>query len=175
MNKGLSYGMKAGFTLLETLVALAVLSLALAGALTLASMGVRSASSSFNQSSAFFLASEAVEYVRNIRDSNILTGEDWLLNLRSCLGADCVVDATKSDHASALSVCAGACPVLRVNSSSGLYSQNSADSAAIFTRVIRIEEVVVGREAKITSTVSWQQGSVPRSFVIEERLFNLAF
>src|SRR3989344_779663 len=167
--------MKKGFSLLETLVALGVLSLALSGALTLVAMGVRSASSSYNQSLAFFLASESIEYARNVRDSNILTGGDWLTDLRGCLGVDCAVDATKGSYSEAFSVCPCACPVLRLNSSSGLYTQNVSDPASVFTRVLKIEEVVAGREAKITSTVSWQQGSVPRSFVIEERLFNLAF
>jgi len=167
--------MKNGFSLLETLVALGVLSLALAGALTLASMGVRSASSAYNQSLAFFLASESIEYIRNVRDSDILIGGDWLADLRNCLGVDCVIDAAKESYSEAFSVCSGSCPVLRLNSSSGLYTQNAGDSASIFTRAVRIEEVVAGREVKITSAVSWRQGSVNRSFVIEERLFNLAF
>lgn len=71
-----------GFTLIETLVAISILVLALTGPLTIISQALRSAYYSRDQIVAFYLAQEAVEYIRNVRDENSLkTGalvDSWL-------------------------------------------------------------------------------------------------
>ena len=101
---------RKGFTLVETLVAITVLLLAIAGAFTAAQSGLKSASTAQNQITAFYLAQDAFEYVRNVRDTyklnaielgppadgwanlwNILTGCQGTANK----GSRCVVDSTK--------------------------------------------------------------------------------
>ena len=167
-NKAIPAG-RQGFTLLETLVAISVLALALAGILSLASIGIHSSVNSANQMKAFFLASEAVEFIRNKRDSNILSGSGWLSGLGGCEGG-CYLDAPNG----VISACAGGvCPKLKFNPATNLYGHGlGADS--IFTRKLTITQSA-SYEVKLSSEISWPQGGISRNFVLEERLFDLSF
>ncbi|MCK6462370.1 MAG: type II secretion system GspH family protein [Candidatus Pacebacteria bacterium] len=83
--------MTRGFTLIETIVAIALLSAAVAGPLTMAIKSISNASVSQDQLTAFYLAQEAIEYVRKVRDDNVLSGNsgsDWLEGLDECVLVD---------------------------------------------------------------------------------------
>ena len=89
---------RGGFTIIETLVAIAILLLAIVGPLTMAEKGLASAEAARQEITAFYLAQEAIEYVRNIRDTNALqNGGQWLQNLNECLKpSGCGIDVTES-------------------------------------------------------------------------------
>ncbi len=73
---------KNGFTLIETLLAILILSVAIAGPLTIASKGLSAELVAKDQTTAYYLAQDAVEYVRFVRDSNLLAGNtDWMAGL----------------------------------------------------------------------------------------------
>ena len=88
-----------GFTLIETLVAIAVLSLAITGPMVIAQKGIGSAIYARDEVTAFYLAQEAIEYIRNVRDTNRIkdyeinppqnTTVDWLWEFDSN-GANCM-------------------------------------------------------------------------------------
>jgi prepilin-type N-terminal cleavage/methylation domain-containing protein len=74
-----------GFTLLETLVAIAILSMAVGAAFSIASKSLISSFYSRNQTTALFLAAEGLELVRNVRDNVAIynqthsgTDKNWL-------------------------------------------------------------------------------------------------
>ena len=67
-----------GFTVLETLVAVFILVLAITGPMVFAQSGLRTAFLARDQITAFFLAQDAIETIKNIRDTNALQGNDWL-------------------------------------------------------------------------------------------------
>lgn len=69
-----------GLTIIETLVAVTILMIAIAGPLVVASKGLFSATISKNQLIASYLGSESMEAVKNIRDNNMdVDGEtNWL-------------------------------------------------------------------------------------------------
>ena len=145
-----------GFSLLETLVALAILNAAILGPITLASNSIRSASLSHNITTASFLAEEAAEFIRAKREKNIYSGGDWLASLGGCaVASPCRVSMTADGEISVVS-CGGSCAPLNYDSSAGLYWYESG-SASIFTRIFTIEETKENKEAKILVTVSWKE------------------
>ena len=80
----------AGFTLIETVVALALLVGALAGPVTLATRSIFHTRFSKNKLIATHLAAESIEIVRQKRDSNIIAGQNWRTN--GCpSGSNCLV------------------------------------------------------------------------------------
>ncbi|MEK9185962.1 MAG: hypothetical protein AAB885_00035 [Patescibacteria group bacterium] len=153
-----------GFTLIETLVAITVLTLALGGPMTLATKSIKDSLASKNKVIAFYLAHEAIEYVRNKRDSNFLykiaTGDflnsDWFDGQAGVI--------------SSLS-----CSPLKFDSSSGLYSCSGGGANSIFTRSVIIDNTLNGGdEAKITATVEWDDVGGRRTVILTQNMFNLA-
>lgn len=160
--------MKKGFTLIETLVAISVLLLSLAGPLSIASKSLQSAYYARDQITAFYLAQEGVEYVRAVRDQNYLGGSEWLTGLSECVDAACTVDFPNFEHAA----CSGACSPVLIGTISGLYNHQAGD-ASIYTRSVTIETIPsVTDEVIIAVTVSWKSGMLNRSFQIREHIFD---
>ncbi len=73
---------KTGFTIVETLVAISILTIALTGPLAIVAQSLRASFYSRDQVTAYYLAQEAIEFIRNTRDNNSLqetrTHTDWL-------------------------------------------------------------------------------------------------
>jgi type II secretory pathway pseudopilin PulG len=92
-----------GFTLIEALVAIAVLMVAITGPMVLAQKSLSSADLSKDQTTASFLAQDAIEDVLNIRDTIAVsqTTGSWLTGPTSqgflapciCIGAACNFDS----------------------------------------------------------------------------------
>ncbi|MES2223363.1 MAG: prepilin-type N-terminal cleavage/methylation domain-containing protein [Patescibacteria group bacterium] len=82
-----------GFTLIETLVAITLLVVAITGPLQIAANALFSAFYARDEITAYYLAVEAVEYVKNSRDTLFLSdvfegggsASPWLRGLRPCL------------------------------------------------------------------------------------------
>lgn len=64
--------MKKGFTLVETLVAITVMLLVIIGPMTVAQKGIQTAYFATERATAVFLAQEAIEAVREMRDNQAL-------------------------------------------------------------------------------------------------------
>jgi len=163
---------RAGFSLIEALVAIAILLLALIGPFTIATKGLVSANFARDQVTAFYLAQEATEIIRSKRDNNVLGGKEWTDKLDECFDKECTVDATKNiDSGSAIKKCTGECDVLQQSSSSKLYGYLGGWDDTKFTRKIYIEEMSAD-EIRATVTVLWSSGSIDKSFSITETFFN---
>jgi prepilin-type N-terminal cleavage/methylation domain-containing protein len=72
---------KRGFTLIETIIALFVLSIAVTAALTSARTGMRSSEYARDEVVAYYLVNETIEYFRNLKDTNLSKGRDWLYGI----------------------------------------------------------------------------------------------
>lgn len=99
-----------GFTIIESLVAVAILLLALTGPMTLAERSLASAEVARQELTVLYLAQEGIEFIRNTRDSNFLVDkrekEDWLNGLSKCtLVNGCGVDLTATDEENQIIVC----------------------------------------------------------------------
>ncbi len=156
-----------GFTLIETLVAVSVLLISLMGPLTMATKGLSTALFARDQVVAFYLAEEAVEYVRNIRDTNVLNGRPWLTGLDACLaGGVCAIDVKNASVAD----CAGTCAPLRYDPTTLFYSY-TAGNVSPFRRSISIQTVNTD-EVSLAVTISWKTGALTKTFSIREHILN---
>lgn len=161
--------MKA-FTLLETLVAVAVLMMALLGPFSIAQQSLKSAYYARDQVTAFYLAQEGVEFVRAVRDQNYLAGNAWLSGIGdTCTNTLCTVDFPNFSYASCPQ---NTCAPIKVSQIGGLYNHASGIDSP-FTRTVTLVPSGSNADQVIVSvTISWRSAGVSRTFTIEERLFN---
>jgi len=167
----------SGFTLVETLVAIGILVVVVAGAFSSAQSGLSSSIMSKNQVTAFYLAQEAIEQVRNIRDSNALAGMSWLSGIASSesdpcyVGNVCRVDVRNHPNLFRCPSGEGSCPVLKQDSNTGFYGYEVSWQDTIFRREVRIVPIN-SNEISVLVTVDWSKGPITRQFRIRENLLN---
>lgn len=153
---------KGGFTLVETLVALAVILAATVGPVSLITSGIADFSFSKNKLIAANLAQEGIELVRSIRETNVICdvlngapiwpwnenpeppnppGGNIFTSLTAGVSAD-LVTTTSCGGVSGVSIIvpilSSSCSEkLRFDPSTGIYG-NSGPNASIFTRCVSI-------------------------------------
>src|SRR5262249_36523598 len=148
---------QAGFTLIETLVAVMILAVSIAGPLSIASRSLNNSLVAKDQIGAFFLAQDAIEYVRFVRDSNTLKSADWItgsggstagISISPCIydastnPNGCYFDSTTnspSGQGDYPTTCGtgGSCPIMYYNSSNSLYTYTtSGTTKSIYTRQV---------------------------------------
>lgn len=171
-----------GFTLIETMVAILLLSTAIAGPLTLASKGLSTSVVAKDQIGAFNLAQDGMEYIRFIRDTNKLSGGNWLtgvgagingVDLTPCVGgAGCYIDSVQST----VTACSTACPIMNYDSTNHYYSYTTGSaSAQKYRRIVTITTPFGGNsdEAKVSVVVQWTSaGNMVRSVTVQEDMLN---
>lgn len=172
---------KAGFTLVETLVGIGVLVIAITATFTAAQTGLSSAIESRDQVIAFFLAQEAVESVRNLRDENSLSSRNWLAGLSenasdACyFGKACTFDA----QLRTFTTCPtgpGSCENLKQNKNLtsqtyGMYGYDAGWSETNFKREIEMISINAN-EITLKVTMTWSKGLLVKNFVIKESILN---
>ena len=187
-----SYRPTNGFTLIETLVAVAIITLAVAGPLYSADRAIVAADGARYQLVASYLAQEGIEYVRAMRDneylaayqagglnvsstawSNFINGSD-AGSITQCRSTTCTLDPVLRPMGTgsgfALNPCSGSsCTPLYL--ANGVYTQQSGNGAILqpFTRTIQAI-TVSPTEERIVSTVSWNFHGTPYTVVIADNL-----
>lgn len=164
-----------GFTLLETIVALALIVTAAAGPFTLATRGVFAAKFARSKLVALNLAQEGMELVRQMRDNNVLGGHDWRGLSGSC-PARCTrladgfyqPDVFTAANGSAPPIFSGA--AMRFDEATGLYGQSSGVGTP-FARVVGISTPAAD-QMRVTSAVAWTESGIARQVRLEMVLYN---
>lgn len=177
---------KRGFTLLETMVAIFILTISITGPMVFAQSGLRTAFLARDQITAFFLAQDAIETIKNIRDTNGLdpTGPDWLRNIDVCNPANTpgtckifintAVDNPVAETCGPTGSTASACPEMdRSTEGWFTYDLNPANPSR-FTRSIYISETISNKEAQIVVEVEWTSNvRVGKSrIIVQENIYN---
>ncbi len=166
---------KSGFTIIESLVAISILVVSITAALSAVQSGLSSYIYSKNQISAFYLAQEGFEQIRNMRDENRLKNRDWLYGIAASsndpcyFGNACIVNPGYSTVPTRCPA-VGSCPILRQDTS-GWYGYDSAFVPTIFRREVVLTSIS-STEIRVTVTVNWNKGMVSKQFVAKENLLN---
>lgn len=178
-----SHTRPSGFTLIETLVAIAILTIAIVAPFTAAQRSLVAANTARDQLIAASLAQEGLEYVREIRASDYLatpTSYDPLGGLDSspnCLSPNlCVIDASQTfGSAAAVKQCTGGvCSTMPLYlSSAGLYNQQGDGTKTSFVRSITLTKSPGGAAnvVRATVTVSWTTSNQAQTMSLSEDLY----
>lgn len=165
---------KRGFTLLETIVALALIVSAVAGPFTLATRGIFAAKFSKSRLVALNLTQEGIELIRKMREDNMLSGADWR-GTGSC-ALNCTRLPDGSYQPDVFAAPGGTTPPLNSNTplrfdeAAGLFNQ-SAGSATPFTRVVEISTPAAD-QMRVVSRITWVESGIPRRVELETVLYN---
>jgi Tfp pilus assembly protein PilV len=186
----------AGFTVVETLMAVAVLLLAITAPMTLAERSLASADAARREVTAFYLAQEGMEFIRNYKDSNALQtgGRSWLNGLAECAGTPggtnkaneqrgCGIDTTEN-AARNIETCSDVrnndCAIYQNTNRGdidlyGLFGMDRSSSDWVvtdYTRRIFVDEITRNKEARITAIVTWNEGVGARNVRVDSTIFN---
>jgi prepilin-type N-terminal cleavage/methylation domain-containing protein len=194
--------MMKGFTLIETLVAISILTLAMAAPFVAVEQSITAADVSRDELTANMLAQEGVEYVREVRDDDYLynhtngTTRSWMygfdgssgsVNCLDSSGRQCTVDPEATNEGGVAIVAhynTVRPPVLYLSSGSAtipfMYNQEKIGSATTFSRSVEIDCPGVSgacvpsatSEIEATVTVTWTTRNRPYTTTITEYLDN---
>jgi len=156
---------KSGFTLLEIIIAVFVLTVAIVGSFALIQKSIVSASQAQFRLTAAYLAQEGMEIVRNIRDTNWLEGENWDAGI--AITSDYRLDYQSSEF-----------PDTTCNLGSGNYLKYDGNfytcSSGIdtkFKRTISISSEELNK-MKVSVKVEWEERGRTDSIEALEYLYN---
>jgi prepilin-type N-terminal cleavage/methylation domain-containing protein len=178
---------QAGFTLIETLVAITILMISIVGPLTIASKGLTASVTSRDQVIASYLAQDALEYLKNFRDNLLLTDSvgGWNTFLTTYLngGVNCIsphlcdVETAPTVNQGHLVSCTSlaVCP-LYIDATNKYYTFTaSGNTSTEFNRAVTVTRESAGGlsdGALVTVTVTWKNGKVTDQVVLNDMLFN---
>lgn len=167
----------AGMTLVETLMALFILSITITSAYAVILANLASANAVKNSFIASGLAQEGIEVARNLRDS------DWLDSPAREFGSfgdpsgAPIADGTYCVEWNSTQLLSSGCDATLFRSATGMYSYDDSGTLTPFTRAITITHGPVlptggVAEVIVTVTVSWDERQNSKQLSAEEHLFN---
>lgn len=173
-----------GFTLIETLVAIAILTIAMVGPFYAVKTALSLSYVARDQLIASSLAQEGIEYVRSIRDNNYLNGRAWTDGLSSytCYTNPirfCTLDPSKGDihtdspdHSAMQSYAFGSIPFLMLNNAH-LYTHQSGNGAVPtrFKRYVQFQAMSPD-EVRVVVSVTWTTFGSTYTVRLQDSLHN---
>ncbi len=177
-----------GFTIIEALVAIFILSISVASMLGITASTASSARYANNEVTANYLLQEAIDSVRNSRDTMVFqNGSSWNTFLNrygyasnsKCFGVSgCVLAIADFDPAGTnnndVISCNPSCPALNYDSTAGttlFYKYTGGGVLSKFTRKVNMT-LITPDEIKVTATLDWLNGSVAKTQTLEVYLLN---
>jgi len=189
-NKIFKNTKESGFTIIEALVAVFILTISVLAMLNLTASSASSARYANNELTANYLLQEAIDSIRNSRDTLAFLQKDLVdggwNNFKSRYGSPsskcfapngCILKIEEFSPASLtggdIVACSTNCTPLNYESSpdsSLFYKYSGGGSPSNFTRKVTMVDNV--DNIKVTATVSWLNGTSQRTQSLEMNLFN---
>ncbi len=185
-----------GFTLLETLVAIFILTLSLTGPVYIASVAFRNTIDSRDNISAQYIAEEVVEVIRNRRDKYILsqTDSDWISTVTGGT-IDCENEGSTSDKKCVMTkdtdlipptdyyvfeACVGGvCPNISFDPTGdeAVYGKVIAPSVSKFKREFYFETYGDDHdsEVRLIVDIKWEDKGRTKKYSLSERLYSVDY
>lgn len=192
INRRSQHNSQSGFTIIETLVAIFILLISITGPLSFAQSGLRASFDARDQVVAFYLAQDAIESIKNIRDNdslNPLNTGGWLASLES---VGCVSDNGGGNLNQACEIqtldggtaniefrnCSGSpgmCPPMRYHTGDSEYRLSDDLSGTVpskFSRTVYIHQLTAN-EVQIIVMVTWNTSFfAEKRVVVQENIYN---
>ena len=176
---------QAGFTLVETLAAILLISVAIVAPMGLTVQSIQGAFYARDQITASNLAQEGIEAVRSVRDANVISIALGNATTKLFDGIPTThpfrVDGTQIMPANIIpnDSCDGGCQALATNGTLyGYPSDTGFTKPTIFTRTMTASVVWsdgsgVAQEIQVTSTVTWKTAAYKKNTItLTENLYN---
>lgn len=161
-----------GFSLVETLIAIAILLVAVVGPIGLIGNALHNLYYARDEMVAINLAQEGIEVIREIRDSNMLASSAGVPAWDAGIGAgEYIVSAASASPLTSDSY--GAVAQAVNLDAQGFYVQDAGITTQ-FKRLVTITTITSGSEIKVTSKVTWTTGGQTGTISVSENLFKWA-
>jgi len=169
------FNFNRGFTIIETLVAISILMLSIVGPLTVSQKSLSASLYAKDQVIASFLAQDAMEYLKNIRDGEGYS--DLMDTVGGCIISNpCNIDTIENKIASC--PLNGDCEKLYIKDGEGYTTASNGNNTipSIFRRVFYVDTINIsnsGEEANFIVKVTWQNGTIKNHTVLEDQFFDI--
>jgi len=187
-----------GFTLIETLIAIFILTLSITGPIYISSFAFRNTIDSRDNISAQYLSEEVIEVMRNKRDTRILSGNHWLSDATSITGSvncfnaagatdnKCVLVRNTSNEYEVQSCGVGGdCDALFFDPMNDVvYGSKDGSTISKFIREFYFQKgdtddtgtaAIPDKEVKLVVNIKWQDRGRDRVYTLTERLYNIDY
>ena len=179
INTKIQLSQNSGFTLIETIVAVLVLTISLSALLNLTASSAVTARYSRNDITVNYLLQEVIDFIRNDRDTLAFQGnsdgEGWTRFINkyySCFSPkSCIIEPIKETNQ--INECSGDCPFLNYidnPSDTGFYTYDPGVES-IFQRTVKMSNVNPD-EIKIEVIINWDNNGVNKSRTMTSNLLN---
>jgi hypothetical protein len=149
------------FTLIETIVAIFLLTVSIFGISGLISQLITSSTLSSQKLIAAYLAQEGIEIVRNIRDTNLLKGQSWDNGLANGSYQADYNDQSLSSYNDSF---------LNIENASGLYGYDSGRPTSFKRKIILNKPSADVLEVRVQ--IFWSEKGRSHQLTAQENLYN---
>jgi putative endonuclease len=156
-----------GFTLIETITAIFILITGILALSSLISYFVSTSSISSQRLIAIYLTQEGIEIVRNLRDTNLLSGRSWNYGLTSC-SSGCYNFDYRSQSIPDNNNCSGKNFLNLINN----FYQCSDFSPINLQRKVTITQISNPEGLDVKVEVSWKERGRSHSLYNQTKLYN---
>jgi len=175
-----------GFTIIETLVAISILLISTTGPLSFAQNGLKASFLARDQVTAFYLAQDAIETIKNLRDNTQLeiaagiksADTGWLRGLGDCESnsstdiAVCNFDKAGTSIETTTCNPSTGCSPLQYDAESRQFVLPPGGTDSKYTRTIYVTEIKSDQEAQIIVEVKWDSSFLTgKRIIVQENIY----